>query len=319
MSPRNGLSRRERRKRRRVGMTGARFPSPELSENLPEPRDGADPVVDAADEDTTEDVAEITAAEPEVEAVEEPGDEPGDEPAEGPEPDAVAEAPAVEDVAPDPVEPADGAEAAEGDEASEEAPAPEAVTETEECSATEESAAIEEVKEVEDSEKSEETESAEVGDSHEAAEVAEVVSADVDEPAPAAAALTVPADDHDDFADLDVIIDARSWVRPYVWTGGRTEASADLELETLVSARRPADELDDLVRDEHRRVLEVCAAPCSVSEVAAHLSVPLGVAKTLVSVLAEQDMVMVHSTAGASETGPDLALMERVLRGLRNL
>lgn len=299
-------------------MTGARFPSPERSEDVPEPRDGVDPVVDAADEDITEHVAEITAEEPEVEAVDESvvADEPGDESAEVPEPDAAAEAPAAEDVAPDPVEPADEAEAAEGDESSEKTPAPEEVTEPEECSATEESAAIEEV---EDSEKSEETESAEVGDSHEAAEVAEVVSADVDEPAPAAAALPVPADDYDDFADLDVIIDARSWVRPYVWTGGRTEASADLELETLVSARRPADELDDVVRDEHRRVLEVCAAPCSVSEVAAHLSVPLGVAKTLVSVLAEQDMVMVHSTAGASETGPDLALMERVLRGLRNL
>jgi uncharacterized membrane protein len=54
-----------------------------------------------------------------------------------------------------------------------------------------------------------------------------------------------------------------------------------------------------------------------VAELAAHVGVPLGVARVLVGDLASAGAVAVHSGPGAS--GPDLALMERVLSGLRKL
>jgi len=107
-----------------------------------------------------------------------------------------------------------------------------------------------------------------------------------------------------------------AWVRPYVWTGGKTTSPPTFAMETLVSAKAagPAE----AVKDEHRRVLELCAQPRSVSEVAAMLSVPLGVAKTLLASMVEENLITVHP-AGSGAEGPDLELMQRVLRGLRDL
>lgn len=102
-------------------------------------------------------------------------------------------------------------------------------------------------------------------------------------------------------------------VRAYAWTAGRTRSAARLELETLVSlaegcstARLPA---------EHHAVVELCRAARSVAEVAALLSLPLGVAKVLVGDLASRGVLVVR-TSGAA---PDLGVMERVLAGLRRL
>ncbi|MGH3517209.1 MAG: DUF742 domain-containing protein [Haloechinothrix sp.] len=136
--------------------------------------------------------------------------------------------------------------------------------------------------------------------------------------APAEGAATAQAADAH-AGDDELLDDVRSWVRPYVWTGGRTDHTLEFALETLVSARKPAEESDiDAMRDEHRRVLDLCAQPRSVTEIAALLSVPLGVAKTLLGAMAEENLLVVHAN-GNTGVGPDLELMERVLRGLRNL
>ncbi len=147
-----------------------------------------------------------------------------------------------------------------------------------------------------------------------------VVAADAAEAIPAAAALDPDVDgtDDPDEALLDDDDDVSSWVRPYVWTGGRTETSMDFAIETLVSAREQVAGTEETIRDEHRRVLELCEQPRSVTEIAALLSVPLGVVKTLLGAMVEDDLVVVHRTNG-SAAGPDLALMERVLRGLKKL
>lgn len=139
---------------------------------------------------------------------------------------------------------------------------------------------------------------------------------DPDPAIPAAAALDPDIDGTDDPDEDFDDEDASSWVRPYVWTGGRTETSLDFAVETLVSAREQV--AGAAIRDEHRRVLELCQQPRSITEIAALLSVPLGVAKTLLGAMVEEDLVVVHRTSG-SAAGPDLALMERVLRGLKRL
>lgn len=146
-----------------------------------------------------------------------------------------------------------------------------------------------------------------------AAEPEPPVAAEPEHPAePARDPVTVrPALEVDDLSD-DVI----SRVRPYVWTGGRTTSSRTFALETLVSAKAAGDV--EVQRDEHRQVLRLCEQPRSVSEIAALLSVPLGAAKALLGAMAEQDLLVVHQV-GAGADGPDLQLMERVLRGLRNL
>lgn len=54
-----------------------------------------------------------------------------------------------------------------------------------------------------------------------------------------------------------------------------------------------------------------------MAEIAALRGVPLGVARVLLGDLAALGAVVVHRTVDAG--GPDLALMERVLSGLRRL
>ncbi|ACU35676.1 protein of unknown function DUF742 [Actinosynnema mirum DSM 43827] len=105
-----------------------------------------------------------------------------------------------------------------------------------------------------------------------------------------------------------------SLVRPYARTGGRTSVRHDLRLETLVSTVSPL--LATGV--EQRAIVELCTAPRSVAEVSALLSVPLGVARVLISDLIELGAVTTHEGTG-SPSGVDLALMERVLSGLRKL
>ena len=102
-------------------------------------------------------------------------------------------------------------------------------------------------------------------------------------------------------------------VRPYVLTRGRTRSRVELAIETLVSAV-PAATAEPAADPG---IVELCRVPRSVAEVAALRGLPLGVAKVLLGDLALAGVITVHRTVAAS--GPDLALMERVLGGLRRL
>jgi hypothetical protein len=105
-------------------------------------------------------------------------------------------------------------------------------------------------------------------------------------------------------------------VRPYALTGGRTRPSGrELELITLV-VTVPADEPS--AAPEHERVLEMCAEPQSVAEVAAHAELPLGVAKVLISDLLDRGRLEVCSDWGTS-MAPDTEVLQRVLDGIKTL
>ncbi|MFC5137743.1 DUF742 domain-containing protein [Actinomycetospora rhizophila] len=108
-------------------------------------------------------------------------------------------------------------------------------------------------------------------------------------------------------------------VRPYAWTGGRTRPVYDLAVETLVSVGTAGRDPSRIPQYEHRAVAELCAEPRSVAEVAAMLKLPLGVARVVIGDMASQGTVVVHQTASTSGDVPDMALMERVLSGLRRL
>ncbi|MGQ0716328.1 MAG: DUF742 domain-containing protein [Pseudonocardiales bacterium] len=123
--------------------------------------------------------------------------------------------------------------------------------------------------------------------------------------------------DEADGTDWDRSKESYDLVRPYFWTGGRTAAQVDLAVETLVSATGHPPEPP--ARPEHRTILQLCATPHSVAELAALLSIPLGVARVLLGDLAATGSLAVHRTAGAADSAPDVALMQRVLTGLRRL
>ncbi|MEV4319159.1 DUF742 domain-containing protein [Actinocrispum sp. NPDC049592] len=111
--------------------------------------------------------------------------------------------------------------------------------------------------------------------------------------------------------------DAGPLVPLYAVTGGRTHSGPyDLDLITLVVAVAP-DLHAPLVSPEYADVLWACAYPTAVAEVAAAANLPLGVAKVLISDLAERDFVQVRSTW--QPDAPDLEILRRVLAGIRNL
>lgn len=112
----------------------------------------------------------------------------------------------------------------------------------------------------------------------------------------------------------------RSIVRPYAWTGGRTETAYDLPIEALISTNRATlARIGSRMTHDHRSVADLCLATRSVAEVAALLSLPLGVARVVLGDMASAGMVTVHRTRTSAGHEPDLAMMERVLIGLRNL
>ena len=127
---------------------------------------------------------------------------------------------------------------------------------------------------------------------------------------------TGPAEVGTDVSDTG---EAAAAVRPYTWTRGRTKSGFDLAIETLVStSARGRAQMGSLAL-EHRAVAELCEQTKSVAEVAALLSLPLGVARVVVGDMAGLGVVTVHQTASSAGSAPDLALMERVLSGLRRL
>ncbi len=110
-----------------------------------------------------------------------------------------------------------------------------------------------------------------------------------------------------------------SFVRPYAWTRGRTRPAYDLAVETLLSTTDRGRDPELVTQYEHRMIADMCRDPRSVAEVAALLSLPLGVARVLLGDMAAHGSIVVHETASSTGDGPDMALMERVLSGLRRL
>jgi hypothetical protein len=104
----------------------------------------------------------------------------------------------------------------------------------------------------------------------------------------------------------------------YAVTGGRTRAGDhDLPIEAVVTATEP-DGADGAVHDlqaEYRAILDLARSPVGLVEIAAGLGVPIGVARVLVSDLAEAGHLAVHTPGYAD--GPPPQVLARLLDGLR--
>jgi Protein of unknown function (DUF742) len=114
-------------------------------------------------------------------------------------------------------------------------------------------------------------------------------------------------------------LDPGTLVRPYTRTGGRTKATHELALETLVSATSGGRILASARPDDEGMICRLCEQPQSVAEVAARLHTPLGVARILISDLADKELVAIHAPVAAPDGTLSLEFMERVLNGLRQL
>ena len=106
--------------------------------------------------------------------------------------------------------------------------------------------------------------------------------------------------------------------RPYSWTEGRTEPAVDIAIEARVVTTTACRDMPPQLTSAAWTITQLCLQPRSVAEIAAHLAVPLGVARVLVEDLLDDELVVVEATlnddAGADERR---RLIERVLSGLR--
>jgi hypothetical protein len=109
-------------------------------------------------------------------------------------------------------------------------------------------------------------------------------------------------------------------VRPYTLTAGRTDSRVHLPLEAPVETLPTGTAPGWPGNDVRGQILAMCVDSPSVAEIAAHLSVPLGVARVLIGDLVMQGYLRVHTTLGDSTTNDERReLIGRTLRGLRAL
>jgi hypothetical protein len=109
-------------------------------------------------------------------------------------------------------------------------------------------------------------------------------------------------------------------VRPYTLTGGRTNARVDLPLEAPIRTMESGPAPRWPGNDVRAKILGLGIDSPSVAEIAARLSLPLGVARVLIGDLVMQGYLRVHTTLGESTTTDERReLIGRTLRGLRAL
>lgn len=109
-------------------------------------------------------------------------------------------------------------------------------------------------------------------------------------------------------------------VRPYILTAGRTNSRVHLPLEAPIGMLDADKEPRWPGSDVRGQILSLCVDHPSVAEIAAKISVPLGVARVLIGDLVTQGYLQVHMTLGESSTFDERReLIGRTLRGLRAL
>lgn len=109
-------------------------------------------------------------------------------------------------------------------------------------------------------------------------------------------------------------------VPAYALTQGRTRTvGQDLPLEALVTATELAVKNLPTLQVERRAIVRMSMRPTSVVEIGAALHVPAGVARVLVSDLANSGFLTVHLPRATDDVGgPGQEILGRLLDGLRS-
>ncbi|HEY2764241.1 MAG TPA: DUF742 domain-containing protein [Pseudonocardiaceae bacterium] len=106
-------------------------------------------------------------------------------------------------------------------------------------------------------------------------------------------------------------------IRLYTLTGGRTKPRHHLLVETLISVPQHDSQFGATLMPESRALYDLARETISIAELSAHLTIPLGVIRVLISDLATQEMVFIHPTGFAYQY--DRIILERILDGLKKL
>ena len=107
-------------------------------------------------------------------------------------------------------------------------------------------------------------------------------------------------------------------VRPYALVRGRTKPAGDrLDVISMAYSLRVSVPDPSELEPEHLALLQRCAVPMSVAELASGLELPLGVVRVLLADLRERELVRIDRPA--QERVTDIRLLREVADGLRRL
>jgi hypothetical protein len=111
-----------------------------------------------------------------------------------------------------------------------------------------------------------------------------------------------------------------SIVPTYALTQGRTRSRGrELGLETLVTATEYGRRNEASLQLESQDIVAMTTRPISVAEIGAALRVPIGVARVLVSDLADAGYLTVSMPVSMDGNGrPNRQILEKLLDGLRS-
>lgn len=104
-------------------------------------------------------------------------------------------------------------------------------------------------------------------------------------------------------------------VRPFLVTSGRTVTASSIPIEAQVLATPEGETVLDALTFEYRDIVTLCTEPVAIAELAARLSLHLGVIRVLVTDLQQHGLV----TTYVPEVDPtdDVDIILRVIDGLR--
>jgi hypothetical protein len=106
--------------------------------------------------------------------------------------------------------------------------------------------------------------------------------------------------------------------RPYLLTGGRTGGGrAGVQIETVLVRDLDVPAVAHTTTPELARIVEACAGPVAVAEVAVRLGLPVGVVQVLAGDLVSAG-VLQRSTATTS-LADDVGFIERLIQGVASL
>lgn len=110
------------------------------------------------------------------------------------------------------------------------------------------------------------------------------------------------------------------FVRPYAITGGRTDIDLDIDLATQIEATPRGIASQSRYRWEAAQVIETCRRPVALIEIAAALTLPVGVVRVVIADLEKDGAVGVHRPMDQEADSASYSeLLERVLEGIRSL
>lgn len=120
----------------------------------------------------------------------------------------------------------------------------------------------------------------------------------------------------DDWDDEIILEDEMPSTRPYVVTGGNTQVSGGVAIETLVETVPASAEG---LRFEKQQLAQLASSsPLSVAELSAHLKMPIGATMVLVGELIGSGTLRSHQTSASSGLS-DLNIMSRIISRVREL